>query len=64
MAVVTGPNGYPTYVPDDVATGLVGDGTRGYAYVAEAKSPEPKAEPEKKPAPRKRAPRKPKPAAE
>lgn len=46
MAVVIGPNGMPNYMPDDVASSLVGDGERGYRYA------EPEAEP--KPAPVKR----------
>jgi hypothetical protein len=50
MATVIGPNGVPTYVPDDVASSLVGDGERGYSY-----APEPVQEPVKAPAP-KRAP--------
>jgi hypothetical protein len=61
MATVIGPNGHATYVPDDVAAGLVGNGTRGYVYAPPATRPEPKAvtEPATKPAPRKRTPRKP-----
>lgn len=62
MAWVIGPNDAVTYVPDQVATSLVGDGNRGYAYASEPKVAEPEApEPNPTPAPRKRAPRKPKP---
>ncbi len=35
MAYVIGPNGVRTYVPDDIASSLVGDGERGYAYAPE-----------------------------
>jgi hypothetical protein len=48
MALVLGPNGLESEVPDDVAKSLVGNGERGYSY-----APEPPA-----PAPRKRAPSK------
>jgi hypothetical protein len=51
MAIVLGPNGAKTYVPDDVAASLVGDGSRGYAYAQPA-------EPSPAPAAPKRAPRK------
>lgn len=40
MAFVIGPNGIRTFVPDDMARSLVGDGERGYVY-----APEPKPEP-------------------
>lgn len=40
MARVKGPNGLVIDVPEAIASGLVGDGTRGYEYVADG--PEPK----------------------
>jgi len=56
MASVIGPNGVETFVPDDVARSLVGNGERGYAYAPA--SPTPAAEPDRtKAEPRKRAPR-------
>jgi len=59
MAYVIGPNGVKTYVPDDVARSLVGDGERGYAYAPA--SPEPASGPAPDTAapaaPKKRAPR-------
>lgn len=53
MAYVIGPNGVKTFVPDDVARSLVGNGERGYAYAPT--SPEPAADPAPKPPARKRA---------
>ncbi|QDH92112.1 hypothetical protein PP629_gp07 [Streptomyces phage Dubu] len=35
MAYVIGPNGVRTYVPDDIAGSLVGDGERGYKHAPE-----------------------------
>jgi len=67
MAFVIGPNGVKTFVPDNVARSLVGNGKRGYRY---APTPAPATEPateKPKPAPRKRASRKrvaPKPSEE
>lgn len=51
---VTGPNGLVVDVPETIATGLVGDGNRGFAFV-----PEPKEKPEPEASARKAAPRKP-----
>lgn len=61
MALVIGPNGYVTFVPDQVAKSLVGNGNRGYAYAPEPEVAETTPEPEQAPTPRKRAPRKSKP---
>lgn len=39
---ITGPNGLVVDVPEAIATGLVGDGTRGYSRVVEEAPPAPK----------------------
>jgi hypothetical protein len=41
LALVIGPNGVPTEVPDDMADCLVGNGKRGYSHAPEPE-PEPK----------------------
>ncbi|QIZ35101.1 hypothetical protein [Saccharopolyspora sp. ASAGF58] len=41
MAQVVGPNGVVTYVPDEIARSLVGDGGRGYEYAPEPQATEP-----------------------
>ena len=58
MAYVIGPNGVRTYVPDNVARSLVGNGERGYRY-ADPVSPEPRVDqgpdsPKPKAAPKRR----------
>ncbi|MER7077908.1 hypothetical protein SAMN02982929_07228 [Saccharopolyspora kobensis] len=40
MALVLGPNGVVTYVPDDIARSLIGDGGRGYTYAPEPQADE------------------------
>jgi hypothetical protein len=47
MAHVIGPNGAKSFIPDDVASCLVGEGDRGHTY----------AEPDPAPSQTKRAPR-------
>lgn len=39
MPLVKGPNGLVVDVPDSVASGLVGDGKRGFEYVDEKPEP-------------------------
>lgn len=39
MAYVIGPNGVKTYVPDNVARSLVGNGKRGYQYAPALPAP-------------------------
>jgi len=53
MAWVKGPNRVVTYVPDEVAKDLVGDGDRGYEY-----APDPTVKETLVTPPRKRTPRK------
>lgn len=39
---VRGPNGMVIDVPESIATGLIGDGTRGYEHVPVEEKPKPR----------------------
>lgn len=54
MARVKGPNGTVIDIPASLASGLVGDGTRGYEYVEDKPQADSKSTPKPKPKPKSR----------